>query len=69
MNKRSILTRIGIFFSDLCKWFKETTSLASGPCFGNEDLSDKDIHEIMNIIYKGNPPKYRIVRDGEKENE
>jgi len=69
MDKHSILTRISKFFSDPWKWFKETTSLASGPCFGNEDLSDKDIHEIMNIIYKGNPPKYRIVRDGEKENE
>ena len=32
-------------------------------------LSDEDIHEIINIIHKGNPPKYRIVRDGEKENE
>lgn len=69
MNKRSIFTRIGKFFSDLCKWFKQTTSLASVPCFSPENLSDEDIHEIMNIIHKGNPPKYRIVRDGEKENE
>ena len=50
MNKRSILTRIGTFFSDLCKWFKQTTSLASGPCFNPENLSDEEIKEIVQII-------------------
>ena len=50
MNKRSILTRIGKFFSDLCKWFKQTTSLASGPCFNPENLSDEEIKEIVQII-------------------
>ena len=33
-----------------------------GPCFGKEDLTDEEIHEIMNIIHHGNPPKYKIVR-------
>ena len=50
MNKCIIFPSIGTFFSDLCKWFKQTTSLASGPCFSPENLSDEDIHEIMNII-------------------
>ena len=58
-------TRIGWFFQDVWKWFNETTSLVPEPCFGKEDLSDEEIHKIMNIIHKGNPPKYKI-RDDEK---
>ena len=60
-------TRIGWFFQDLLKWFKETTSIVPSPCFGKEDLSNEEIHEIMNIIHKGNPPKYKI-QDDEKLN-
>lgn len=59
-------TRIGWFFQDMWKWFKETDSLVTGPCFGKENLSDEEIHEIMNIIHKGNPPKYEIKRDKDK---
>jgi len=55
-------TRIGWFFEDVWHWFKETASISPGPCFGEEDLTDENIHEIMNIIHHGNPPKYKIVR-------
>ena len=63
-------TRLGWFFEDVWHWFKETASISPGPCFGKEDLSDEEIHEIMNIIHHGNPPKYKIVRgvDMNKEN-
>jgi hypothetical protein len=30
-----------------------------------EDLTDEDIHEIMNLIHNGNPPKYEIKRKEE----
>lgn len=56
-------TRIGWLFHDVWKWFKETTSLVPGPCFGKENLSDEEILEIMNIIHKGTPPKYEIKQD------
>lgn len=55
-------TRLGWLFEDVWHWFKETASISPGPCFGKEDLTDEDIHEIMNIIHEGNPPKYKIVR-------
>ena len=55
-------TRLGWFFEDAWHWFKETASISPGPCFGKEDLTDEEIHEIMNIIHHGNPPKYKIVR-------
>ena len=55
-------TRLGWFFEDVWHWFKETASISPGPCFGKEDLTDEEIHEIMNIIHEGNPPKYKIVR-------
>ena len=58
-----IWIRIGHFFQDVWKRFKENASIVSGPCFGKEDLNDDDIHEIMNIIYKGNPPKYEIKQN------
>ena len=65
-------TRIGWFFQDLWKRLKRNfndpyhNSLLLGPCFGPENLSDEDIHEIMNIIHNGNPPKYKIVREEKK---
>ena len=40
-------------------------TLANDSCFGEEDLTDEDIHEIMNLIHKGNPPKYEIKRKEE----
>ena len=43
----------------------ERFSLINGTCFGEEDLTDEDIHEIMNLIHKGNPPKYEIRRKEE----
>ena len=55
-------TRLGWLFEDVWHWFKETASISLGPCFGKEDLTDEEIHEIMNIIHHGNPPKYKIVR-------
>jgi hypothetical protein len=55
-------TRLGWLFEDAWHWFKETASISPGPCFGKEDLTDEEIHEIMNIIHHGNPPKYKIVR-------
>ena len=55
-------TRIGWFFEDVWHWLKRNTLLGHCQCFGGEDLTDEDIHEIMNIIHHGNPPKYKIVR-------
>ena len=66
-------TRIGWFFEDAWHWLKRRRiirslftpnylTLANDSCFGKEDLTDEDIHEIMNIIHHGNPPKYKIVR-------
>ena len=74
-------TRIGWFFEDVWHWLKRRrfirgffdprySSIVPGPCFDKEDLTDEEIHEIMNIIHHGNPPKYKIVRgeDLGKEN-
>ena len=69
-------TRIGWFFEDLWHWLKRRRilrslfapnhlTLANDSCFGEEDLTDEDIHEIMNLIHKGNPPKYEIKRKEE----
>ena len=69
-------TRIGWFFEDIWHWLKRRRiirslftpnylTLANDSCFGEEDLTDEDIHEIMNLIYKGNPPKYEIKRKEE----
>ena len=66
-------TRIGWFFEDAWHWLKRRRiirslftpnylTLANDSCFGEEDLTDEDIHEIMNLIHHGNPPKYKIVR-------
>lgn len=67
-------TRLGWFFEDVWKWLKRRrfvrgffdprySILVPGSCFGEEDLTDEEIHEIMNIIHKGNPPKYKIQDD------
>ena len=74
-------TRIGWFFEDVWHWLKRRRfvrrltcppycSLIPGSYFDKEDLTDEEIHEIMNIIHHGNPPKYKIVRgeDMNKEN-
>ena len=69
-------TRIGWFFEDIWHWLKRRRiirslftpnylTLANDSCFGEEDLTDEDIHEIMDMIYKGNPPKYEIKRKEE----
>ena len=69
-------TRIGWFFEDIWHWLKRRRilrslfaprhlTLANDSCFGEEDLTDDDIHEIMNLIHKGNPPKYEIKRKEE----
>lgn len=69
-------TRIGWFFEDIWHWLKRRRiirslftpnylTLANDSCFGEEDLIDEDIHEIMNFIHKGNPPKYEIKRKEE----
>lgn len=69
-------TRIGWFFEDIWHWQKRRRiirslftpnylTLANDSCFGEEDLIDEDIHEIMNLIHMGNPPKYEIKRKEE----
>ena len=69
-------TRIGWFFEDAWHWLKRRRiilrmtdprycSLINGPFVEDEDLTDEDIHEIMNLIHKGNPPKYEIKRKEE----
>lgn len=69
-------TRIGWFFEDIWHWLKRRRiirslftpnylTLANDSCFGEEDLIYEDIHEIMNLIHKGNPPKYEIKRKEE----
>mgnify|MGYP003289067356 CR=1 FL=1 len=68
--------RIGWFFEDIWHWLKRRRiirslftpnylTLANDSCFGEEDLIDEDIHEIMNLIHMGNPPKYEIKRKEE----
>ena len=69
-------TLIGWFFEDAWHWLKRRRiirslftpnylTLANDSCFGEEDLTDEDIHEIMDLIHKGNPPKYEIKRKEE----
>ena len=52
-------TRIGWFFEDVWHWLKRTSDLTSRHY--DEDLTDEDIHEIMNIIHKDNSPKKEKV--------
>lgn len=69
-------TRLGCFFEDIWHWLKRRRiirrltdhrycSLINGTFIKDEDLTDEDIHEIMNLIHKGNPPKYEIKRKEE----
>lgn len=55
-------TRIGWFFEDIWHWLKRRRiirslftpnylTLANNSCFGEEDITDEDIHEIMNLIH------------------
>lgn len=55
-------TRIGWFFEDIWHWLKRRRiirslftpnylTLANDSCFGEEDITDEDIHEIMNLIH------------------
>ena len=61
-------TRIGWFFEDVWHWFKRYTTPIPGTCLCDEELTDEDVREIMDIIHKGNPPKYEIKKteDGRK---
>lgn len=61
-------TRIGWAFEDLWHWFKRYTTPIPGTCLCDEELTEEDVREIMNIIHKGNPPKYEIKKteDGRK---
>ena len=54
--------RIGWFFEDLWHWFRRYTSPIPSSFLCEEDLSEEDIHEVMNIIHDGNPPKYEIKK-------
>ena len=61
-------TRIGWAFEDLWHWFKRYTTPIPGTCLCDDDLTEADVREIMDIIHKGNPPKYEIKKteDGRK---
>ena len=55
-------TRIGWFFEDVWHWFKRYTMPVPGTSLCDDDLTEEDVHEIMDIIHKGNPPKYEIKK-------
>ena len=61
-------TCIGWAFEDLWHWFKRYTTPIPGTCLCDEELTDEDVREIMDIIHKGNLPKYEIKKteDGRK---
>ena len=61
-------TRIGWAFEDLWHWFKRYTMPVPGTSLCDDDLTEEDVREIMDIIHKGNPPKYEIKKteDGRK---
>ena len=61
-------TRIGWFFEDVWHWLKRYTMPVPGTSLCDDDLTEEDVHEIMDIIHKGNPPKYEIKKteDGRK---
>ena len=56
-------TRIGWFFEDVWHWFKRYTMPVPGTSLCDDDLTEEDVHEIMDIIHKGNPPKYEIKKN------
>ena len=61
-------TRIGWFFEDVWHWFKRYTTPIPGTCLCDDDLTEEDVHEIMDIIHKGNPPKYEIKKTEDGRN-
>lgn len=61
-------TRIGWFFEDVWHWFKRYTMPVPGTCLCDEELTEEDVHEIMDIIHKGNPPKYEIKKTEDGRN-
>ena len=61
-------TRIGWFFEDVWHWFKRYTMPVPGTSLCDDDLTEEDVHEIMDIIYKGNPPKYEIKKTEDGRN-
>ena len=54
---------IGWFFEDVWHWFKRYTMPVPGTSLCDDDLTEEDVHEIMDIIHKGNPPKYEIKKN------
>ena len=56
-------TRIGWFFENVWHWFKRYTMPVPGTSLCDDDLTEEDVHEIMDIIHKGNPPKYEIKKN------
>ena len=56
-------TRIGWAFEDLWHWFKRYTMPVPATSLCDDDLTEEDVHEIMDIIHKGNPPKYEIKKN------
>lgn len=61
-------TRIGWFFEDVWHWFKRYTMPVPGTSLCDDDLTEEDVHEIMDMIYKGNPPKYEIKKTEDGRN-
>ena len=61
-------TRIGWFFEDMWHWFKRYTMPVPGASLCDDDLTEEDVHEIMDIIHKGNPPKYEIKKTEDGRN-
>jgi hypothetical protein len=61
-------TRIGWFFEDVWHWFKRYTMPVPGTSLCDDDLTEEDVHEIMDIIHKGNPPKYEIKKTEDGRN-
>ena len=61
-------TRIGWFFEDVWHWFKRYTMPVPGTSLCYDDLTEEDVHEIMDMIYKGNPPKYEIKKTEDGRN-
>ena len=59
---------IGWFFEDVWHWLKRYTMPVPGTSLCDDDLTEEDIHEIMDIIHKGNPPKYEIKKTEDGRN-
>ena len=61
-------TRIGWFFEDVWHWFKRYTMPVPGTSLCDDDLTAEDVHEIMDMIHTGNPPKYEIKKTEDGRN-